>query len=330
MSRTEGDVDVRSPGNDGVHLSIVMPAYNEEESVAELVDETIGVLENDWTGGAYEIVVVDDGSTDETLPELRSLAEDHASVRAVALRRNFGQSAALAAGIDEARGSVLVTMDADGQNDPADVPHLLEKVEDGYDCVSGWRRDRRDPWTKRIPSRIQTALARFTGPDIHDFGCTLKAYRVEALRDIDLYGEGHRYIPAMLYDRGYDITEVVVNHRPRTGGETKYGPTRLIKGSVDLLFHIFWNRFSTRPLHLLGGLGTVMFGAGFLIGSHAVVMKYVYGQALMQHLPRLLLTVALVVFGFQLLMFGVLAEMIAKLHYTDQQPYRIAEVYGGE
>jgi glycosyltransferase involved in cell wall biosynthesis len=329
MARTDDGRGASSDG-DGIALSVVMPAYNEVESISELVGETLEVLEDGWSDGAYEILVVDDGSTDGTLGELRRLADEHPAFRAVELRRNFGQSAALAAGIDEARGRVIVTMDADGQNDPADIPRLLDRIEEGYDCVSGWRRDRRDPASKRIPSRIQTALARLTGPDISDFGCTLKAYRAEALRDIDLYGEGHRYIPAMLYNRGYDITEIPVNHRRRLGGETKYGPTRLIKGSVDLLFHIFWNRFSTRPLHLLGGLGTVMFGAGFLIGAHAVFVKYVYGAALLQRLPRLMLTVALVVFGLQLLMFGVLAEMIAKLHYTDQRPYRIAEVYGDE
>jgi glycosyltransferase involved in cell wall biosynthesis len=248
----------------------------------------------------------------------------------VFLRRNFGQSAALAAGIDHATGEYVVTMDADGQNDPADIPRLLSELSEGYDCVSGWRRDRDDPLRKTVPSAIQGRLARWTGPDIHDFGCTLKAYRAVGLDDIDLYGEGHRYIPAKLYRRGYDITELPVDHRPRTAGETKYGTRRLLKGFVDLLFHAFWTRFATRPSHFLGGIGLFLAGIGGLIGGHAVLIKYAFGASLAPRTPRLLLSIGLVLFGFQLLMFGFLAEMIVKQQYRHDRPYRVRTVVGDD
>ncbi|MEM4781773.1 MAG: glycosyltransferase family 2 protein [Halalkalicoccus sp.] len=315
-----------------VRTSIVLPAYNERENVGPLIEELLETFAGPEAApyAPIEIVVVDDGSTDGTRELLRDLAEEIGRLRVVLLRRNFGQSAALAAGIDHAMGEWIVTMDADGQNDPADVPELLSTLAEGYDCVSGWRRDRSDPLSKTVPSAIQTRLAWVTGPDIHDFGCTLKAYRADALRDIDLYGEGHRYIPAKLYKRGYRITERPVSHRERTAGETKYGWARLFKGSIDLLFHVFWNRYSTRPIHFLGTVGLLMTIIGGLIGVHAVLIRVVYGIPLSPRLPRLILVVALVLFGFQLLMFGFLAEMLTKRHYADEKTYRIERVYGRE
>jgi glycosyltransferase involved in cell wall biosynthesis len=315
-----------------VKTSLVLPTYNEVENVTPVVEGIVDAFDTDATAEftPIEVVVVDDGSTDGTRDVLRNLAAEVPDLRVVFLRRNFGQSAALAAGLDHARGEFVVTMDADGQNDPADAPRLLEMLTaEGYDCVSGWRRDRDDPASKTIPSAIQTRLAKLTGPDINDFGCTLKAYRAGVLDDIDLYGEGHRYIPAKLYKRGYQIGELEVEHHPRTAGETKYGAARLARGFVDLLFHVFWNRYSTRPLHLLGGLGFLFTAVGGLIGTHAVAIKYLFGVSLSpEHLPRLILTIAFVLFGVQLLMFGFLAEMIAKLHYSTDQPYRITEVIG--
>jgi glycosyltransferase involved in cell wall biosynthesis len=309
--------------------SVVIPAYNEVENVQPLIEELLDTF-SEPSMEAYlpaEIVVVDDGSTDGTRQKLEEIAEENDAITAVLLSRNFGQTAALAAGVEQAAGSIIVTMDADRQNNPDDIPRLLDRLSEGYDCVSGWRKDRRDPLSKRVPSAIQTYLARFTGPDIHDFGCTLTAYRATALNDINLHGEGHRYIPAKLYKRGYRITELPVDHRPREEGKTKYGAKRLVKGFVDLLFHIFWNRFSTRPLHFLGAAGFFLLFAGFIIGSHAVVIKYAFGVELLPRLPRLILTVALILFGFQLLMFGFLAEILTKIYYKDETEYRIKEIY---
>jgi glycosyltransferase involved in cell wall biosynthesis len=325
MESTGGD---RKSNPTSTSVSIVIPAYNEVDTIDPLIEETIEALADGLADLYYldEIIVVDDGSTDGTWEALTSLAERVSELQAVRLRRNFGQSAALAAGIDRSVGDVVVTMDADQQNPPSEIPNLLAKLHEGYECVSGWRRDREDPASKTLPSRIQTSLAKLTGPDINDFGCTLKAYDGQAIRSIDLFGEGHRYIPAQLYAKGYRVTETEVSHRPRTRGETKYGTSRLIKGSLDLLFNIFWIRYSTRPIHLLGSLGAVSVLIGGLIGLHAIFIKYAYGVQLTTKLPRLVLVIALVLFGVQLFMFGFLAEMVTKLHYRDQEPYMIEEV----
>lgn len=334
------EVAVEGTSQTGLRTSVVLPAYNERGNIEPLIDEIRAVLTDHERYSPYEIVVVDDGSTDGTRTVIRDLANAYDEVVGVLLSRNFGQSAALNAGIRRASGEYIVTIDADRQNDPRDIPGLLDVLVDGdeeapaYDCVSGWRRDRNDPISKTLPSNIQTRMARWTGPDIHDFGCTLKAYRADGLKSLNLYGEGHRYIPAQLYHRGYRITERPVNHRPRTEGTSKYGAKRLVKGFVDLLFHMFWNHYSTRPVHLLGGVGLLSFGAGTLIGLHAVLMKYAFGVELLPNLPRLILTVALVLFGIILIMFGFLAEMVTKLHYDDTEPYRIETIIergpGGE
>ncbi|WP_248517287.1 glycosyltransferase family 2 protein [Salinarchaeum laminariae] len=317
---------------DDVVTSIVLPAYNEVGNLRPLIEEIVDVVAGEAMA-AYrpvEILLVDDGSTDGTADVIRELTAEYDAVAGIFLRRNFGQSAALCAGFDTAAGDYVVPLDADGQNNPADIPMLLDRLGDGYDCVSGWRRDRDDPITKTIPSGIQTYLARFTGPDIHDFGCTMKAYRSEAVAELNLRGEGHRYIPAKLYDRGYKITEEPVDHRPRTHGSTKYGAGRLVRGFVDLAFNIFWNKYSMRPMHIMGGIGLLLLAVGGLIGSHAVFMKYALGDALLPHLPRLVLAVALILFGFQMLMFGILAEMLTKIHYKGEVPYRIQSVERGD
>lgn len=305
-------------------LSVVLPTYNEAGNVEQLADEIIAVLAEDLNEyHPFEILYVNDGSTDKTLEKLEKLADEFPPIRVISLSRNFGQSAALAAGIDFSNGDIIVTMDADGQNDPADIPKLLEKFTEGYDCVSGWRKERRDPLTKRLPSAIQTRLAWLTGPNIHDFGCTLKVYHREAIQDIDLYGENHRYVPAQLYQSGYQVTEVPVNHRPREYGETKYGARRLIRGTLDLGFHIFWTRFASRPLHFLGGLGLLFISLGGIIGLHAVILKFAFGVPLTPRLPRLILVIGFILFGTQLMVFGFLAEMVTKLHYSDKKPYHV-------
>jgi len=257
---------------------------------------------------------------------LREAAETHTNVKAILLRRNFGQSAALAAGIDSAGGDIIITMDSDMQNDPSDIPRLLTELNNGYDCVSGWRKDRQDSISKTIPSKTQTYLAWIAGPKIHDFGCTLKAYRSEAIKDINLHGEGHRYIPSHLHRRGYSVTEILVNHRPRNAGNTKYGTKRLLNGSLDLFFNAFWNRFSSRPLHFLGGIGILSATIGGVLGIHAVIIKYVFGVSLAPRTPRLILISLLVIFGIQLVLFGFLAEIMVKINYKEESPYRVKEL----
>lgn len=305
-----------------VDLSVVLPAYNEAKNLTPLVRETVDALD----GCEYELVIVDDGSSDETAHVAEHLAALFEPVRLVELSRNFGQSGALAAGIDAARGKIVVPMDADGQNDPADIPALVERIHDGYDCVSGNRADRHDPLAKRLPSELQTRLAKLTGPQINDFGCTLTAYRADALDDVDLYGEEHRYIPAQLYHAGYQITEVDVNHRPREHGESHYGVGRLVRGFSDLVFHVLWNRYSTRPFHLFGGIGLSILGAGCLVGLWVVGSFYLADATLLGNMAKLLLSVGMVLFGALLTLFGVVIQFLTRIHYDDRPGYRVERV----
>lgn len=309
-----------------MEISVVFPVYNEAKNLKRLHKETREVLKDNFE--EWEEIYVEDGSEDNSYRVLKKLSEDDEHVKVIKFRRNFGQSAALMAGFNHAEGDVVVSMDADLQNDPDDIPKLVEKLKEGYDCVSGWRKDRKDSIGKRFSSWVQTHLSMRTGPDIHDFGCTLKAYRKEAVKDINLYGEGHRYIPAKLYKSGYKITEMEVNHRPRKHGRTKYGTGRLFRGFYDLIFSYFWNQFSVRPLHFLGGIGTVFMSVGFFIGLYRVIMKYAFGVPVLPHLAQLLLAVGLLLFGFLLFMFGILAEMLAKTYYEERKPYVVEEKKG--
>jgi len=309
---------------DGPYLSVVLPAYNEAESLGEVVATVVDIC----TGGDYEfeVIVVDDGSTDETAERGERVAALYDEVQVVKLLRNFGQSAALAAGFDRARGEVIIPMDADGQNDPGDIPALLTRLEEGHDCVSGWRRDRDDSLAKRIPSAVQTRLATLTGPDIHDFGCTLTAYRAEAIAEVDLRGERHRYIPAQLHELGYDVTELAVTHHAREHGESHYGVGRLVRGFVDLVYHIFRTRYRARPMHIFGAIGLVTFGLGVGLGGWLVVQRYVFEVALLANLPKLLLSISLSLFGFGLFALGIVTELLTELLYANDRPYRVDEV----
>lgn len=309
-------------------ISVVVPVHNEVENIPQLIDELQKTfsLPSMEAYQPWEVLLVEDESTDGTAEIIDDLASEHDHIKSIHLKRSYGQSAALAAGFDNSKGEIIVPMDGDLQNDPQDIPVLLDKLEEGYDCVSGWRKDRHDPWSKRLPSAIQTRLAKLTGPEINDFGCTLKVYRSEALEDIDLYGEGHRYIPAKLYDKGYSVTEVEVNHRERKYGNSRYGLGRLIRGFVDLLFHVFWVRYSTCPLHVLGGAGILSMAAGGLFGTLSLVQRFVFNMPLESRTPRLILVALLVIFGLQLFIFGILAEMMTKIHYQSTPEYRIDQV----
>lgn len=308
-------------------LSVVAPAYNEVENIGPFLRELIDVLEAVAKYHPYEVILIDDGSDDDTGELIERAARLYRQVKAIHLSRNFGQTAALDAGIQRAQGELVVTMDSDGQNDPADIPILLDHLGDDADCVSGWRKQRHDPLSKRIPSQIQTRLAKLTGPDINDFGCTLKAYNREALESICLVGEGHRYIPAKLHDAGYSVTEVPVNHRPRENGTSKYGTGRLIRGFVDLVWHVIWNRYSSRPFHLFGGAGFVLMVLGGLVGAGAVIHNWIDpAVGLQPYLPHLLLAVGMVLFGLLTVMFGTIMEFLTRLYYDDRTEYRVERV----
>jgi glycosyltransferase involved in cell wall biosynthesis len=306
-------------------LSVILPAYNEAANLRALVPEIIDVCA-DLERGPFEVIVVDDGSTDATATRATEAAARYDPLRFVQLQANYGQSAALAAGMDHARGAVVVPMDADGQNDPADIPRLLDRIDAGADCVSGWRRDRDDPLSKRVPSRIQTRLAMLTGPDIHDFGCTLTAYRRDAIEELDLRGERHRYTPAQLHQLGYDVTEIEVAHHERAHGETKYGAGRLLRGFVDLVYHVFRSRFVARPMHVFGGVGVAILLAGLALGGWLLVENYLLGAQLLPNLPQLLLAVGMTLFGFGLIALGIITELLTELLYEDERPYRVERV----
>jgi len=292
-------------------ISVVIPAHNEERSVALLYDELAAAFAGE--GLAWEAVFVDDGSTDGTFGALTRLHDANDNVRAVRFRRNFGKAAALDAGFKEATGDIVVTIDGDLQDDPAEIPRLLARLDEGYDLVSGWKTKRRDPLTRRIPSRVFNAIAgRVSGIRLHDMNCGLKAYRADVLVGLNLYGELHRYIPVLAHYRGYRVTELPVNHRPREHGSSNYGVERYVRGFLDLLTVTFMGRYSHRPLHLFGGVGLGAGTLGFLILLYLTFVKLT-GDAIGQR-PLLMLGVLLVVVGIQLLSLGLLSELITSHH----------------
>ena len=292
-------------------ISVVIPVHNEELSVALLYDELSSTFAGE--GIAWEAVFVDDGSTDGTFAALTRLHDASDNVRAVRLRRNFGKAAALDAGFKEAAGAIVVTIDGDLQDDPAEIPRLLARLDEGYDLVSGWKTKRRDPMTRRIPSKLfNTVAGRVSGIRLHDMNCGLKAYRAEVLEGLNLYGELHRYIPVLAHYRGYRVTELPVNHRPREHGSSNYGVERYVRGFLDLLTVTFMGRYSHRPLHLFGGLGLGAGALGFAILLYLTVVK-LSGEAIGQR-PLLTLGVLLVVVGIQLLSLGLLSELITSHH----------------
>ncbi len=292
-------------------LSVVVPVYNEERSVEFLYDEVASAL--DPLGRAWEVVFVDDGSSDGSFGALTRLHARTPNVRVVRLRRNFGKAAALAAGFAEAGGDVVVTIDADGQDDPAEIPRLLAKLDEGFDLVSGWKTRRRDPWRRRLLSRVfNTVTGWISGVRLHDMNCGLKAYRAEVVKGLALYGELHRFLPVLAYERGYRVAELPVNHRPREHGRSRYGLERYLRGFFDLITVTFMGRYRHRPLHLFGGLGLALGGIGFLVCVYLTVL-WLTGSAI-GHRPLLTLGVLLVVVGMQFLSLGLIGEMITTHH----------------
>jgi glycosyltransferase involved in cell wall biosynthesis len=292
-------------------ISVVIPVHDEERSVSLLFDELVAALARD--GHPWEAVFVDDGSTDATFTALTRLHDANDNVRVVRLRRNFGKATALDAGFGEAVGDIIVTIDGDLQDDPAEIPRLLTKLGEGYDLVSGWKTKRQDPLTRRIPSKIFNAVAgKVSGVHLHDMNCGLKAYRAEVVQGMQLYGELHRYTPVLAHYRGYRVTELPVNHRPREHGRSNYGVERYVRGFLDLLTVTFMGRYRHRPLHLFGGLGLIAGTLGFAILVYLTLVKLT-GHAIGQR-PLLTLGVLLVVVGIQLLSLGLLSELITSHH----------------
>ena len=308
-------------------LSVVVVAYNEEESLEPLIQETNRVLQA--SGKDYEIIVVDDGSTDGTYPMLTRLYRQEPRLRVVRLKRNFGQTAAVAAGLAYAQGEVIVAMDGDGQNDPKDIPALLAKLEEGFDLVSGWRFPRQDLfWSRRLPSQIANGLISWiTRVRLHDYGCTLKAIRREIAKDLKLYGEMHRFIPAIAYERGARIAEIKVRHRPRLWGRSKYGIARTFRVVLDLLTVKFLASYATRPLHIFGLVGLLSGALGFILAVYLTVQKLAYGLEIGGR-PLLLLSVLLILVSFQFITMGLLAEMLARTYHESQNKpiYVVKEV----
>jgi len=308
-------------------VSVVIPVHDEVESLPHLLEAIASSLRESQL--SYEIICVDDGSTDGSAQLLKEQAQIRSDLKAVILRRNYGQTAAMAAGFNYALSQVIITLDADLQNDPADIPMLLAKLEEGYDLVSGWRQNRQDGAMKRLlPSKIANWLIRHsTGVNIHDYGCSLKAYRAELVADMNLYGELHRFLPALAYIEGARITEMPVRHHARRFGRSKYGLWRTFRVLMDLLTILFMKRFLTRPMHVFGLLGLVSIVLGIVLGVYLTWVKLATGENIGNR-PLLFLAVLLLVTGVQLFCFGLLAELQMRTYHESQgRPiYRVREV----
>jgi glycosyltransferase involved in cell wall biosynthesis len=316
LSTNQNDEDLTSERQ--MSLSVVIPVFNEAESLPQLHEQVLDAFHDltlDW-----EVVYVDDGSTDKSLAVLENLASqspEHTSV--VVLRRNFGQTAAIAAGIDHAQGDIIVLMDADLQNDPSDIPMMVNRIEEGYDVVSGWRVHRQDKFLSRtLPSRIANGLiSRVTGVHLHDYGCTLKAYRREVITGFRLYGEMHRFIPAYAGWVGAKIIEVPVKHHPRKYGMTKYGLERTVKVILDLFTVKFLNSYALKPIYLFGGTGIVLFIGSLISLVYIVVRKLWFGESLVRS-PLLQMSTMLFILGFQSILMGLIAELLARTYHESQ------------
>jgi glycosyltransferase involved in cell wall biosynthesis len=299
-------------------LSVVVPVFNEEGSIEALYSRICQSLEGRYD---YELIFIDDGSTDGSFSILDNICRKDGRVRVVRLRTNFGQTAALSAGFKYSRGAIIVPLDADGQNDPADICKLIDKLDEGYDIVSGWRRKRHDNiLTRTIPSRVANWLiAKITGVKLHDFGCTLKAYRAESLKEIKLYGEMHRFIPALASWSGEKIAEVEVNHHPRRAGVAKYGLGRTFKVVLDLITIKFLASFSTKPIYVFGGLGVISGSGAILSGLAVFYQKFLSSSHLsMNRNPLLMLTVMLFITSVQFILMGLLAEILVRTYHESQ------------
>lgn len=306
-------------------VTLVIPLLNEEESLNELtarISEQFAALPQ----YDYDIIFIDDGSTDNSFEIIRKLTATYPSVHAVRFRRNYGKSAALAVGFAEAKGDIVITMDADLQDDPAEIPHLIDKINAGFDLVSGWKKKRYDPLHKTLPSRFfnyVTSIA--SGITLHDFNCGLKAYRREVVKTLNVYGEMHRYLPALAFWEGFKVTEIPVHHHPRKFGYSKFGFSRFFKGFLDLLTVLFTTRYVKRPLHLFGTVGTLLAFVGFCVDLYLTV-EWAMGKTSLSNRPLALFGVTLIIVGVQLISIGLIGELIVKnslksIEYTIKERF---------
>lgn len=317
---------MNSHSSRGMTFSVVIPARNEEENIPPLTRAVRAAMD---TLGSWELIFIDDGSDDGTYSAMQREREKDARVKIVRFRRNFGQTAAWAAGFDHARGDIVVCLDADLQNDPADIPSMVDKLlSEHYDVISGWRKDRKDDGVLMLGSHIGNWIHRWmTGEKIHDHGCSLKVYRREAIQNLELYGEMHRYITALLSWKGFRVGEMVVRHHPRRHGKTKYSIRKKLKGFLDLIIVKYWVQYSARPMHFFGAIGVVLVGSGFLLGG-VLGTLWLLRTISLQGRSTPLLAVLLVIIGMQFVMTGVLADIVAKNYYATKKVYSITSLEG--
>ena len=303
-------------------ISVVIPVFNEEDSIKELYGQISTALKNQKK---YEIIFINDGSSDKSEKAIIDLSNEDNRVKLISFYRNFGKSAALSEGFKYASGEIIITMDADLQDDPNEISNLISKLDEGYDLVSGWKQKRYDPWTKTFPSKIFNFVTRIlTGVNIHDFNCGLKAYRSSVIKSIEVFGGRHRYIPALAGQMNFSVSEIVVNHRPRIYGETKYGGSRIFHGFFDLLTILFLNKYTQQPLHFFGSIGLATFTAGFFVELMVIYYKFVLLEPFAKHIALLLLGVILIIIGIQFFSIGLLGEIIAR--FSQGKEDRIKDI----
>ena len=307
-------------------ISVVIPLLNEEESLPELARQLENVLER-VARGKYEVLFVDDGSTDDSFRVIQDIHARNQRFKAIRFRTNHGKSAALAIGFSECKGDIVITMDADLQDDPNEIPSLVAKLEEGYDLVSGWKRKRHDPWHKTMPSKLFNAVtSRMSGIRLHDFNCGLKGYRREVIENVQVYGEMHRYIPALAHWEGFRVTEIPVQHRARQHGVSKFGMSRFLKGYLDLLTVMFTTRYIKRPLHFFGAVGSLFAVVGFVTDLYLVI-EWSLGRTSLSNRPLALFGAAMIIVGVQLISIGLIGELIVK-NNLEHQKFSVRERLG--
>ncbi len=306
-----------------MNVSVIIPVFNERDSLPDLVHE---LEQNLKSYEAWEVLFIDDGSSDGSTEWITTMCNENPKFKMIQFNRNYGKSAALSEGFKAATGDFIITLDADLQDDPAEIGNLIAKLEEGWDLVSGWKKTRLDPLNKRLPSKLFNVITRLmTGVKIHDFNCGLKGYRKSVVKSIDVYGGRHRYIPALAGQRKFKVTEIVVNHRARQFGETKYGGSRMFHGFFDLITLLFLNRYTQQPLHLFGSFGIGFLNMGLIVEGFVLYYKYVLGEPFSKHMALLMFGVMLIVIGIQFFSIGLLGELMARS--TQGQENRVKKIH---